>query len=74
VGGGGAVVPGDHPLLLPTPADRPGGGLPTVGRVPGGGHVSVLWGREEGAPLTVLVMLAVRAALPHHCPLSSPPK
>ena len=50
------VVPGDHPPLLPTATGRPRGGLPAVGRVSEGGHVSMIRGREEGAPLTVLVV------------------
>ena len=74
VGGEGAVVPGDRPPLLPTATGRPRGGLPAIGRVSEGGTVSVIRGREEGAPLTVLVEVAVRAALPLLCTLSSPLK
>ena len=64
-GGGAEPVAGGHPLHLPTATDRPGGGLPAVGRVPEGGPLIQFWGREEGAPLPVLVLTAGRAALPH---------
>ena len=73
-GGGAEPVACGHPLHLPTATDRPGGGLPAVGRVPEGGPLVKDWSREEGAPLPVLVVDAGRAALPHLLPLPSPRK
>jgi hypothetical protein len=57
------VVTIDRPPLLPAAACRPRGGLQMPGRESEGSPVSVVMLREEGMPLTLLVVLLARAAV-----------